>query len=212
MGSEPQAEERSSVVGDRVAGDSAAVGDDGARAGSEAPGIALRHMALTLPAAERRARPSRERPHCHGVLLEWNVDESGTSASSTNAVTASIWAGWDDAAGERSTTADAAGSFTASLYTNAAFGIVGGELHPDVRAAAGASVDLAQSLWERGEPVVDFDYPRGSTVNAYLVGYAEVRRLQGDFDELCEGGEGHPLLPLFDGMQQVLYLLRTAVE
>lgn len=169
-------------------------------------------MALSLPAAERGARPTRERPHCHGVLLEWNVDETTTGASNPSAVTASVWAGWDGAAGERGTGADAAGSFTASLYTNAAFGIVGGEHHPEVRTAAGASVALAQSYWERGEPVAEFDYPRGSTVNVYLVGYAEVRRLQGDFDELCEDGEGHPLLPLFDGMQQVLYLLRTAVE
>lgn len=154
-------------------------------ANAESPGIALRHMVLTLSAPERGARPSVEAPHCFAVVLDWNVD--GT--------TASIYAGRDG---------------SASLYTTGSFGIVGGEGHPPIRRAAQEATGHAQAVWARGRPVVEFPYPEGNEVFAYLVGYEGVRRVTGDFEALCEQEERHPLFALFDSMQQVLTLLREA--
>lgn len=162
---------------------------------TDSPGVALRHMALTLSASERGARPSETHPHCHAVLLDWNIDD----------VTASIYAGHDG---------------SASLYTTSTFGIVGGEAHPQVRQAAVEVVSVAQACWDSAEPISEFaeafDYPVGNQVFAYLIGYRGVRRVTGDFIKLCESGaergEQALLFALFDAVQRVLTLLREAEE
>jgi len=163
----------------------------GPDAGDASPGVALRHMALTQSPAERGARPSAQAPHCFAVVLDWNLE----GAADGERITASIYAGHDG---------------SASLYTTGPFGIVGGEGHPSIRQAARTAAELAQGHWDDASPAFEHPYPEGSEVFAYLVGYDGVRCVSGDFEELCEQQERHPLFGLFDAMQQVLTLLREA--
>ena len=160
-------------------------------ADATSPGVALRHMVLTLSATERGAQPNAQAPSCFAVVLDWNVE----GAAHRDALTASIYAGYDG---------------SASLYTTGSFGIVGGEGHPQIRQAARDAIQVAQELWAGAQPVFEYPYPRDAEVHAYLIGYDGVRRVTGDFEELCEQEQAHPLFKLFDAMQQVLTLLREA--
>lgn len=163
----------------------------GPETGDASPGIALRHMALTQSPAERGARPSAQAPHCFAVVLDWNLE----GAADGERLTASIYAGHDG---------------SASLYTTGSFGIVGGEGHDGIREAARRAVEGSQGQWAEARSVLEYPYPEGTAFHAYLIGFDGVRRLTGDFEELCEAEERHPLFGLFDAMQQVLTLLREA--
>ena len=148
-------------------------------------GKALRLMALTTPASRFGFTPDRDYPRVFGVLTDWNPGEA----------TASILATRDG---------------TASLYTTAKFGIIGGQGHETVRRAAEQCVKVAEGYFDRGSPVTKYPYPNHGKVNFYLLTYEGVRLCVGDELEINRGTD--PMRPLFAAAQDVLTELRLVSE
>jgi hypothetical protein len=164
-------------------------GRDGTKArGAANPadmGKELRRMALTLPADKIGFRPDDDYPKVYGVLVDWNLDDQ----------TVSILAMRDG---------------TASVYTTARFGLIGGQGHAKVRTAAEACTRVAARYHDQGVPVTDFPYPTQGKVNFYLLSYEGVRLSVGDEAAINRGTD--PTLPLFAAAQEILTELRLAGE
>src|SRR5690349_4680714 len=82
-----------------------------APAESAEAGRGLRQMMLSTPAAKFGVAPTAEFPRVYGVLMDWPIGDQTATVFSTS-------------------------SGAASLYTTSTFGIIGGEGHEAVRAAA----------------------------------------------------------------------------
>ena len=119
-------------------------------------GRALRQMMLTTPPAKTGEKPTKECPRVYGILMDWPIGDQQTAtvfSSSTGA---------------------------ASLYTTSTFGIIGGEGHETVRAAAIRFVRDADRLFDSATSTTEYPYPATGRVRFYLLTFEGVRVLDTD--------------------------------
>src|SRR5690348_16312981 len=97
-------------------------------------GRALRHMMLTTPSEKTGQKPTEGFPRIYGILMDWP-------------------------AGGQVATVFATSTGAASLYTTSTFGIIGGEGHATVRAAAINFVRAADRYFDASRPTAEYPYP-----------------------------------------------------
>jgi hypothetical protein len=148
-------------------------------------GRGLRQLALSTPAAQVGASPTAEFPRVYGVLMDWPI-------------------------GEQIATVFATSSGAASLYTTSTFGIIGGEGHPTVRAAATQFVRAADGFFDTATPTAEFPYPGAGRVRFYLLTFEGVRVIDTDFAAIENGTSRY--FTLFNLGQAVLTELRLVTE
>jgi hypothetical protein len=151
----------------------------------ESPGVSLRQMILTTPVSELGFAPDADFPTVYGVLTDWNL-------------------------GDTTVTIMALRDGSASLYTTAAFGIIGGHEHARVRKAALRYVGVAEGYAGSCTAVTDFPYPQNSDVYFYLLTYDGVQRCVGEEGAIRAGTD--PTHPLFAAAQDVLTELRLIAQ
>ncbi len=148
-------------------------------------GKGLRLIALTTSAEKLGFISEKDFPKVYGVITDWNLGDQ----------TASILAMKDG---------------TASLYTTATFGIIGGHGHDSVRKAAQECVRIAARYYEESEPVSNYPYPKHGKVNFFLLTYSGARLCIGDEHGINNGTDR--TTPLFAAAQKVLTALRLVTE
>jgi hypothetical protein len=146
----------------------------------------LRLMMLTTPPKEIGVSRSEEFPRVYAVLIDWPI---------SNGVTASIFSSCEG---------------TASLYTTSTFGIIGGEGHETVRAAAKALVKAADEHLATATPTTEFPYPGEGRVRFYLLTFDGVRVI--DTDQATLNDPASKYSELFALGQAVLTELRLVTE
>lgn len=145
----------------------------------------LRAMMLSTPPDRLGASPSKEFPRVYGVLMDWPIDDQIATVFSTF-------------------------SGTASLYTTSTFGIIGGEGHEAVRAAAIRFVLAADRLFDSATPTNEYPYPTAGRVRFYLLTFEGVRVVDTDLASIENGTSEH--LEYFNRGQTVLTELRLVTE
>lgn len=148
-------------------------------------GRALRQMMLTTPPAKTGEKPTKDFPRVYGILMDWPIGD----------VTATVFSSSTGAA---------------SLYTTSTFGIIGGEGHETVRAAAMRFVRAADRLFDAATPTKDFPYPAGDRVRFYLLTFDGVRFIDTDFASIESGTS--KFAEFFGFGQAVLTELRLVTE
>ena len=148
-------------------------------------GRALRRMVLTTPPAETGENPTREFPRVYGVLMDWPVGDETVTIFSTS-------------------------SGAASLYTTFAFGIIGGEGHETVRAAAIHFVRASDRLFDSATPATDYPYPASDRVRFYLLTFDGVRVIDTDLASITDRTSKYA--EFFGLGQAVLTELRLVTE
>jgi hypothetical protein len=145
----------------------------------------LRVTFLSASAASLGFRPSRDYPRVLGVALDWPVGEqTGTIVSALDG--------------------------SASLYTTATFGIIGGDAHEPVRAAARRFVKAAESHHDEAVPTDTYPYPAPGKVRFYLRTFEGVRVIESDAASVYSSTGRHSAL--FRVGQGVLTELRKVTE
>ncbi len=119
-------------------------------------GRALRQMMLTTPPAQTGEKPTQDFPRVYGILMDWPI-------------------------GENTATVFSSSTGAASLYTTSTFGVIGGEGHETVRAAAIRFVRAADRLFDSAAPTTEYPYPATGRVRFYLLTFEGVRVLDTDF-------------------------------
>lgn len=142
-------------------------------------------MMLSMPAAQARVSPTAEFPRVYGVLIDWPIGEQVATIFSTS-------------------------SGAASLYTTSTFGIIGGEGHETVRAAAVELVRAADRFFDSATPTTEFPYPAAGRVRFYLLTFEGVRVIDTDFASI--ENQTSMYFRLFDLGQAVLTELRLVTE
>jgi hypothetical protein len=148
-------------------------------------GRALRHMMLTTTPAKTGQKPTEEFPRIYGILMDWSI-------------------------GEQIATVFATSTGAASLYTTSTFGIIGGEGHEAVRAAARRFVGAAERFFDGSTPTTEYPYPTGGRVRFYLLTFEGVRVIDTDLDAITSGDSRYA--ELFGLGQSVLTELRLISE
>lgn len=148
-------------------------------------GRVLRQMMLTTPASENGMKPTADFPHVYGVLLDWPIGEQTATIFST-----------------------CTGS--ASVYTTSTFGIIGGEGHATVRAAALEFTRAAGEFFDSATPVTESPYPAEDRVRFYLLTFEDVRVIDVEFAAIENGTSKHT--DLFSLGQDVFTELRLCTE
>ena len=152
---------------------------------SEDAGRQLRQMVLTTPPESMDQRPTDEFPRVYGVLMDWPIgDQVATIFSSSTGA--------------------------ASLYTTSTFGIIGGEGHEPVRAAAIAFVRAGDRLFDASTPTGVFPYPEAGHVRFYLLTFEGVRVVETDVASVQDGTG--VCAEFFSLGQEVLTQLRSVVN
>ncbi len=148
-------------------------------------GRGMRQMMLATPAEKSGVSPSKDFPRVFGVLMDWPIgaDTATVFATSTG---------------------------TASLYTTSTFGIIGGEAHENVRAAAIRLVRAADQFYESALPVTEYPYPPADRVRFYLLTFDGVRCI--DTDLAAIEAQTSEYSGFFDLGQSVLSELRRVTE
>jgi hypothetical protein len=157
----------------------------GTRMDPEDAGKALRKMVLTTPPEQLAFSPDEEYPQIYGVLTDWRIGED----------TASILAMRDG---------------SASLYTTSTFGIIGGQGHEKVRAAAQRCVRVGRKFVARSVKTSEFPYPEDGQVYFFLLGYEGVRLCKADEKAARRGSD--VIGELFAAAQDVLTELRLVSQ
>ena len=145
----------------------------------------LRITFLSASAASLGFKPSKEYPRVFGVVMDWPVDN--TTATIVSALNGS-----------------------ASLYTTATFGIIGGANHESVRIAAQRFVRSAETYHDEAVPTAAFPYPGKGKVRFYLRTFQDVRVIEADAMSLYSSSGRYS--GLFRAGQAVLTELRKVVE
>jgi hypothetical protein len=145
----------------------------------------LRAMMLSTPPEKLGASPSKEVPRVYGVLMDWPIDDQ----------IATVFSSFNGAA---------------SLYTTSTFGIIGGEGHEAVRAAAIRFVLAADRLFDSATPTTEYPYPTAGRVRFYLLTFEGVRVVDTDLAAIENGTSGH--LEFFNRGQAVLTELRLVTR
>lgn len=143
-------------------------------------------MILTTPPKEIGAKPTKEFPRVYAVLIDWPLEKE---------LIATIFSSSDGAA---------------SLYTTSTFGIIGGEGHATVRAAAKALVKASDRFLAASSPTTDFPYPRDGHVLFYLLTFDGVRVIDADLASINDRTSKYA--ELFGLGQAVLTELRLVTE
>jgi len=151
--------------------------------GAAAAGKELRGMILRATPDSLGFKPDAAFPKVYGLIMDWNIGDQ----------TASILAMKDG---------------TASLYTTASFGIIGGQGDARVRVAAERCARLAGEYYYKGKPANDFPYPAPGQVYFSLLTFEGVRLCVADERLLKKGKD--PYSPLFAAAQAVLTELRRS--
>jgi hypothetical protein len=99
---------------------------------------------------------------------------------------------------------------TTSLYTSAAFGIIGGGSHETVRAASQALLTLTQQLLDLFTPASGAQLPPGGMVTIRALMFDGQRVVTAQEDDL--GNNRHPASPIFHAVHNVIGQLRIATE
>lgn len=148
-------------------------------------GRTLRQMMLATPPAKFGEKPTKDFPRVYGVLMDWPI-------------------------GEQIATVFASSSGAASLYTTSTFGIIGGEGHQTVRAAAINFVRAADKLYDSSTPTAEYPYPAAGRVRFYLLTFDGVRVLDTDLASIENRTSKYS--EFFDLGQAVLAELRLSTE
>jgi len=98
----------------------------------------------------------------------------------------------------------------ASIYTDGTFGILGGIGHEAVRSAATNCVSVAERHFESAAMTMDFPYPKTGRIRFYLVGYDEVRMIDGDLETVRTGKD--KCSDLYEAAQRVVAELRMITQ
>jgi len=142
-------------------------------------------MVLTTSPKEFGAKPTKEFPRVYAILMDWPIgDQVATIFSSSTGA--------------------------ASLYTTSAFGIIGGEAHATVRAAAKALVKASDRHFTAANPTTEFPYPREGRVRFYLLTFGGVRVIDSDMASIQNGTSKQA--ELFELGQAVMTELRLVSE
>jgi hypothetical protein len=145
----------------------------------------LRVAFLSSPAAAHGFKPTKEYPRVFGVAMDWPVDN--TTATIVSALNGS-----------------------ASLYTTASLGIIGGVSHASVRAAAQRFVKAAETHHDEAVPTAAYPYPAKGKVRFYLRTFRDVRVIETDAASAYSPSGRYSRL--FRAGQAVLTELRKVVE
>lgn len=153
---------------------------------AEDVGRSLRQMMLTMPPAEIGVKPTPDFPHVYGVLMDCPFGQ------------------------QRTATVFASSTGSASLYTTGKFGILGGEGHAQVRAAAVTFTRAAGEFFDSATPTKEFPYPADDRIRFYLLTFEGVRCIDVEYAAIENGTSKHTRL--FGLGQQVLTELRLISE
>ena len=145
----------------------------------------LRLAFLSSPATAHGFKPTKEYPRVFGVAMDWPVDN--TTATIVAALNGS-----------------------ASLYTTASLGIIGGAHHESVRAAAQRFVRVAETHHDQAAPTTTYPYPAKGKVRFYLRTFRDVRMIE--TDAASASSPSGPYSVLFRAGQAVLTELRKVAE
>jgi hypothetical protein len=99
---------------------------------------------------------------------------------------------------------------SASLYTTGSFGILGGEAHENVRAAAKQLCVVAERCLDQTAPVSQFPFPGPNRVRFYLLTPDGARSAEAEGNAIVSGA--HPLSALFIASNDLLTELRKVAE
>ncbi len=149
-------------------------------------GRSLRQMILSTPVAESGEKPSKDFPRVYAILMDFPIG------------------------GEHTATVLAGSSGGASLYTTSTFGLIGGEGHATVRAAASRFVREADRLVDASSPTTEFPYPAAGKVRFYLLTFDGVRVVEADMAAIEKGTS--PMVEFFALGQNVLTELRLTTQ
>ncbi|MGH7302126.1 MAG: hypothetical protein ACRELZ_02470 [Candidatus Rokuibacteriota bacterium] len=145
----------------------------------------LRFSFLSSSATALGFKPTKEYPRVFGVAMDWPVGDTTATIVSTQ-------------------------DGSASLYTTATFGIIGGAGHESVRVAAQRFVAAADSYHNQAVPTGTYPYPAKGKVRFYLRSFQDVRVIETDAASV-QSSSG-PYSPFFRAGQAVLTELRKVVE
>ena len=145
----------------------------------------LRIAFLSSSAAAHGFKPTKEYPRVFGVVMDWPVDDTTATIVSTL-------------------------NGSASLYTTATFGIIGGETHEAVRLAAQRFVKNAEAYHDQAVPTRAYPYPVKGKVRFYLRTFQDVRVVEADVDSVYSPSGKYS--GLFRAGQAVLTELRKVVQ
>lgn len=146
----------------------------------------LRVAFLSLPASSLGFQPTKEYPRVFGVAMDWRI-------------------------GEHTATIVTAQDGSASLYTTATFGIIGGgAAHEPVRAAAQRFVQAAESHHDEASPTSSYAYPSKGKVRFYLRTFDGARVIEAESASVHSSSGKYS--PLFRAGQAVVTELRKATE
>ena len=148
-------------------------------------GRGLRQMMLTTPPAEFGEKPTKDFPRVYGILMDLPV-------------------------GERIATIFSSSTGAASIYTTSTFGVLGGEMHETVRAAAIRFVRAADHFFESATPTTEYPYPAAGRVRFYLLTFEGVRFIDTDLASIENGTSEYA--ELFGLGQEVITELRLLTE
>jgi hypothetical protein len=160
----------------------------GAQNASRDPAQTMRELRATFlssSAASLGLSPTKEFPRVFGVAMDWPVGDD----------TATIVSAMDG---------------TASLYTTSTFGIIGGDAHAAVRAAAQRFVTAAESHLSAAAPTSSYPYPEKGKIRFYLRTFQEVRVIETDAASAYSSSGAYS--GFFRAGQAVVTELRKVVE
>lgn len=148
-------------------------------------GVQLRDLMLSMNAEEHLIEPLETGRRVVGVLMDMPVGSEWFSIFST-------------VLGD------------ASLYSTTNFGVIGGEIHPTVHAAALKFIDSAEEHYDVTTPTDDIEYPPSGMVRFYLICVDGLRSVEHPFSTIMD--PSNPALLLFVNAQIVLGELRKTSD
>ncbi|MFO1489756.1 MAG: hypothetical protein U1F77_07525 [Kiritimatiellia bacterium] len=125
-------------------------------------GWELRRLMLAAPPTKIGVAPTKDFPRVYGILMDWPLDGETLTVFSTC-------------------------TGTASLYTTFSFGVIGGEFHDAVQAAAKNFVRAADHHFDAATPTTDYPYPAADRVRFYLLTFDGVRVIDTDLVSVSNG-------------------------
>jgi hypothetical protein len=166
-------------------GSSKAQSPEAPKKNADDAGRDLRNMVLAMPPEKMGGKATKEFPRVYGILMDWPIGDVTATILSTS-------------------------TGAASLYTTSTFGIVGGEGHESVRAAAIKFVRAADRLFDTAKPTTVFPYPAANHVHFYLLTFDGVRVVDAELAAIESGTSKYA--EFFGLGQDVLTELRIVTE
>jgi hypothetical protein len=142
-------------------------------------------MMLTTPPSKTGDKPTKDFPRIYGILMDWPIGDQTATVFSTS-------------------------TGAASLYTTYTFGVIGGEGHETVRAAAMRFVRAADPFYDAAKPTTEYPYPAADRVRFYFLTFDGVRVIDADLASITNRTSKYS--ELFGLGQAVLTELRLVTE